>query len=280
MCKKKKTKLAPWRENLHEIIFEADTFWGRAFDVFVLLAIVVSVISISLETLQVEPFQSFRDFNGVNLYDIIEWTITILFTVEFLLRIICVRHPTRYIFSFFGIVDLLSILPSYLLFMGINVSKLGVLRSLRLLRIFRVMRLNWLANEAEELRSAVWASRAKVVVFLATICIAVTISGSVMYELEHTENPQFSSIPQSMYWAVVTMTTVGYGDMFPTTALGKTVAAILILLGYSLIIVPTGFVAAEAISLKKELTTYSCSSCMTEGHDRDAIYCKYCGETM
>lgn len=280
-------KLAPWREKIHEVIFGADTFWGLAFDLTLLVVILLSVTCICLETVRGLPEYLYDAFY------VIEWVITFLFTIEYFLRIICVRRPFRYVFSFFGIIDLLSTVPSYVAYVGFGVSFFAILRALRLLRVFRLLRLTWLTNEAEALKSAVWKSRAKIVVFLSTILIAVTIAGAIMYEIEKAPDAfldqkaqpsayesKFTSIPDSMYWAVVTMTTVGYGDMFPTTPAGKAVAACLILLGYSLIIVPTGFVSAELISLKDASTNISCPNCVVVGHDRDAVYCKSCGATL
>ena len=265
---------AVWRQKLYEIIFEADTPKGQLFDVALLIAIIISVVSTCLETAVSSDYQ--------DVFNTIEWVVTILFTVEYILRIICVRRPLRYITSFFGIVDFLAVSPAYLGLFLTGAPSFAVVRSLRLLRAFRVFKLAWLTSEADDLRRAVWRSRAKIVVFLATVLIAVTIAGSAMYEIEHNEpNSQFTSIPQAMYWAIVTMTTVGYGDVVPHTTAGKLLSALLILLGYSLIIVPTGFVSAEIASVKfKQVTTRTCGHCMTEGHERDARYCKDCGERL
>ena len=273
----------PWRERVHEVIFEADTTTGLAFDIILLVMIVISVIGICLETVsgfgtQYKPY-----------LDTIEIIVTVIFTVEYVLRLLCVRSPSRYIFSFFGIVDLLSVLPLYIGIFYYLASEpsnfelttsFGIVRSLRLLRAFRLFKLGWLTSEAEELLNALWQSRAKVVVFLTTVLIAVTIAGAIMYELEgrNDDSSDFTSIPKSIYWAIVTMTTVGYGDLSPKTPWGQFVASVLILLGYSLIIVPTGFVTAEFVSSRKStITTRSCSSCLLEGHDADAVFCKYCG---
>lgn len=264
-----------WRKKLYEIIFEADTPAGQLFDVALLIAIVISVVCTCLET--VEELKEHKP-----LFNSIEWVVTILFSIEYVLRIICVQRPLRYMTSFFGIVDFLAVSPAYVGLLLTSAPSFAVVRSLRLLRAFRVFKLAWLTSEADDLRRAVWKSRAKIVVFLATVLIAVTIAGSAMYAIEHDpedEDEQFTSIPQSMYWAIVTMTTVGYGDVVPHTPLGKLVSALLILLGYSLIIVPTGFVSAEIASVKfKQVTTRTCSHCMTEGHDRSAKFCKDCGE--
>ena len=306
-------QLSPWREALHKIIFEANTFGGVLFDVTLLVAILLSVFAIAIETVSLpDPsssgsnfFSQFADYPSVlsaakeqgqkprvadlQIVSQIRWFFTILFTIEYLLRIICVRRPLRYIFSFWGIIDLLSFLPEYFL-LGMpwvkGASSFSVLRALRLLRVFRIFKLTWMQNEAEDLGNAVYRSRAKILVFLTVVLIVVTVAGTVIYEVESSlatsEKPsQFDSIPDGIYWAIVTMTTVGFGDIVPVTVVGKIVSACLILLGYSLIIVPTGFVSAEIIDAKrKEVTTISCSSCITEGHDADAIYCKYCGERL
>ncbi len=263
-----------WRQKLYEIIFEADTPAGQLFDVVLLVAIVISVVSTCLETAVSSEYD--------RVFSTIEWVVTILFTIEYVLRIICVQRPLRYITSFFGIVDFLAVSPAYLGLLLTGAPSFAVVRSLRLLRAFRVFKLAWLTSEADDLGRAVWRSRAKIIVFLATVLIAVTIAGSAMYEIEHNEpNSQFTSIPQAMYWAIVTMTTVGYGDVVPHTTAGKLLSRMLILLGYSLIIVPTGFVSAEIASVKlKQVTTRTCGHCMTEGNDRDAKFCKDCGERL
>ncbi len=270
---------APWRAKLHEVIFEADTRAGKAFDVVLLIVILVSIVTVSLET--VEPVQ--RRYGG--LLVTIEWTITALFTIEYVLRLLCTGNPGRYATSFFGIVDLLAVVPTYLSVLIPGSQSLVVIRSLRLLRVFRVFKLGHFLSEAASLRRAVWQARGKIVVFLTTVLIAVTIMGSAMYQVENFDQPseQFTSIPQGMYWAIVTMTTVGYGDIVPETALGKFLSAILIIMGYSLIIVPTGFVSAELVGAKvttRPVSTQTCSSCMLEGHDVDAAFCKNCGTRL
>lgn len=269
--------VAGWRQKLYEIIFEAETPLGRGFDIALLVAIVLSILAIALET--VDSID--QHYHGILVT--IEWVMTILFTIEYVLRLVCVPRPKKYAFSLLGIIDLLSILPTYLsLFVG-GTASFGVIRSFRLLRIFRILKLVRFLHGATELRQAIWESRDKIVVFLTTVLVAVTIAGTMMYQLEKDYNEeQFTSIPQSMYWAVVTMTTVGYGDVVPKTTGGKILSALLILLGYSLIIVPTGFVSAEFIHRKPDhaITTEVCPACLAEGHDADAIYCKYCGKNL
>ncbi len=260
-----------WREQWYEIIFEADTRAGKAFDVILLMAILLSVLVVMLETVP-----DISDEFGPLLVRA-EWFFTVLFTLEYIARIVCSHRPMRYVVSFYGIIDLLAILPTYLIFVLPRAQGLSVVRSLRLLRAFRIFKLAHMLSEASALRSAVWASRAKIAVFLAFVVIVVVIVGSAMHLIEDQE-PGFESIPQSMYWAVVTMTTVGYGDTAPQTPLGKTLAAVIMILGYSMIIVPTGIVSAELAHVgAKPLTTQVCPECLAEGHDVDAVHCKYCG---
>ena len=268
------------RERIHEIIFEADTLGGAVFDIALLIAIVLSIVIISLETV---PEISAETRHWLAMA---KWFFTGIFTIEYALRIYCVRRPWKYIISFWGIVDLLSFLPDYLLlFLGADAHGFAVIRSLRLLRAFRIFHLGWFQSEAEDLGDAIWRARAKVVVFLTVVMILVTVSGTLMYEIENEilgEKSLFHSIPDGIYWAIVTMTTVGFGDIVPKTVAGKFLSAFLILVGYSLIIVPTGFVSAEVIEAqrRRRLTTISCPSCITEGHDADAKFCKNCGEVL
>ena len=266
-----------WRENLHEIIFEADTRPGKAFDVILLVAILLSIVVVSLET--VEQFDRYD-----SVFKVTEWVLTILFTIEYLLRLVCVSRPSRYATSFFGIIDLFSILPTYLTLFDVGTRSLVVIRAFRLLRAFRVFKLARMLSEAATMRQAMWDARGKIVVFLATVLIVVTVAGVAMYVIENTfvspsEPSQFTSIPQAMYWAIVTMTTVGDGDIVPKTHLGKLLSALLIMIGYSLIIVPTGFVSAELVSskLSRPVSTQACPHCMAEGHEQDAVHCRYCG---
>ena len=284
----KDLKVGPVRRRLHEIIFEADDFAGALFDVMLLLAIVASIVAICLDT--VPGVGRADNAEGPGRYHgalrTLSWAFTIFFSIEYALRMYCVRRPLKYAFSFWGIIDLMSFLPDYLVFGfggGLERRSFAVIRSLRLLRVFRIFKLGWFQHEAEELGDAVWRSRAKITVFITVVLILVTVSGTLMYEIETGRSTsQFESIPDGIYWAIVTMTTVGYGDIVPTTVEGKILSAVLILIGYSLIIVPTGFVSAEIIGHKKKMTTStrSCPSCITEGHDVDAVYCKHCGEPM
>jgi len=265
---------APWRARLHEIVFEADTKAGRAFDVCLVVAILAAVACAMLETV--------RDLSpGAHeaLYAA-EWVFTALFSLEYVVRMLCVGRPLRYATSFFGLVDLCAILPTYLSLLLPGSQSLLVIRSLRLLRIFRVLKLARYLSEARALRLALRASRAKITVFLATVLAVVAIVGAGMYLIEGPENG-FTSIPMAMYWAIVTMTTVGYGDISPHTPLGQLLAALLMVIGYGMIIVPTGIVSAEmAQRALRPVSTQACPSCSREGHDADARHCKWCGAAL
>ena len=268
---------ASWRGKLNEIIFEANTNAGKSFDIVLLAAIFLSIVVVSLETVE--------EFNKYNyVFKVIEWVLTFLFTIEYVLRLLCVYRVARYATSFFGVVDLFSILPTYLTLFDLGTRSMVVIRAFRLLRAFRIFKLARMLSEASVMRQAVWDARGKIVVFLATVLIVVTVSGVAMYVIENSfssseEPSKFTSVPQAMYWAIVTMTTVGYGDVVPQTALGKLLAALLIMVGYSLIIVPTGFVSAEMgnARLRRTVSTQDCPHCMVKGHENDAVHCRFCG---
>ena len=267
---------AAWREKLRVVIFEADTRAGKAFDVSLLIAIVLSVTAVMLDSVA-----AVRDSHG-QLLDFAEWAFTLLFTVEYLLRLIAVPRASHYARSFFGIVDLLAILPTYLSLLLPGAESLLVIRALRLLRIFRVFKLGQFLGEASVLQSALASSRHKITIFLGTILILVTILGAAMYLIEGEEHG-FGSIPTAVYWSIVTMTTVGYGDLAPQTVAGKALASVVMILGYSIIAVPTGIVTAEIVesaAAAKRVTTRCCPSCMSEGHDAAARYCKDCGAAL
>jgi voltage-gated potassium channel len=266
---------AGWRERLRVIIFEADTPAGKAFDVALLVAIVCSVLAVMLESVA-----SVRANHGRALF-LAEWFFTLLFTVEYALRLVCVPVPLRYAKSFFGVVDLLSILPTYLSVLLPGAQSLLVIRGLRLLRVFRVFKLGHFLGEASILRRALVGSRHKITVFLGAILILVTILGTGMYLIEGGENG-FSDIPTAVYWSIVTMTTVGYGDIAPQTALGKALAALVMILGYAIIAVPTGIVTAEIMeeASARPPSTRTCSQCTAEGHDVDARFCDQCGAQL
>lgn len=268
--------LAPWREKLRVVIFEADTPAGKAFDVALLIAIVISVSVVMLES--VAPV---RQRYGREL-DVVEWLFTLLFTLEYILRLLAVRHPVRYARSFFGVVDVLAILPTYLSVLVPGAESLLVIRGLRLLRVFRVFKLGRFLGEASLLTRALIGSRHKVIVFLGTVLILVTILGAAMYLIEGEENG-FTSIPAAVYWAIVTMTTVGYGDITPQTLPGKTLAAMVMVLGYSVIAVPTGIVTAEIVETAvrgRRESTRGCPECLSEGHLTSARYCRDCGSAL
>lgn len=280
------------RQTLYDMIFEADSPIGRGFDIGLLVAIIASIVLVSLETvpeydLQQDPSLGEPSSALATGFWVAEWILTFLFTIEYALRLYCVRHPLKYAFSFWGIVDLLSIMPSYLtLFVGRSAKSFVILRSIRLLRVFRVLKLWRMMSQADELADAVWKSRDKIIVFLAVVLVAVTISGTLMYQIEtvlmgDTHESDFTSIPQAMYWAIVTMTTVGYGDVVPHTTIGKIISAVLILLGYSLIIVPTGFVSAELSgNLAAATEHHRCSQCGMSIHRSGAVHCDRCGHRL
>jgi len=265
---------ARWRKVAHEVIFEAETPAGRAFDVGLFIAIVASVMVVMLESVA----SIRRDYEG--LLRVVEWTFTVVFTIEYLFRLASVARPLRYATSFFGLVDLLSIAPSYASLILPGAQALLVIRALRLLRVFRVLKLGHFLDEASQLRSALRASGRKIVVFLGAVVTIVIIMGAVMYFIEGAERG-FTSIPVSIYWAIVTMTTVGYGDIAPQTWIGQTLAAMLMIAGYGIIAVPTGIVSVELAQAKGRLvSTEACPSCGAEGHDPDARHCKYCGAAL
>ena len=263
------------RARLHEIVFESDTRAGHYFDLALIWLIVLSVTTVVLESVG-----SVRAQHGQLLYSL-EWLFTILFTIEYFLRLVSVRHPLRYATSFFGVVDLLAIIPTYLSIFVPGSHYLLVIRILRLLRVFRLLKLSEYVVEAETLRLALRASRRKISVFISTVVLLVVIIGALMYVIEG-EAHGFTSIPRSIYWAIVTLTTVGYGDLSPRTSLGQIVASIVMVIGYGIIAVPTGIVSVELAQAvrQKRLSGQSCPSCAAEGHDPDAIHCKYCGARL
>jgi voltage-gated potassium channel len=271
-AKSKERLSSRWRVRMHEVIFEADTSAGRIFDIVLLILIISSVFAVMLESVESLEVQ----FGSI--LRVIELTFTIIFTLEYTARIISVGRPVKYIFSFLGIIDLLAILPTYLSFFSPGTQFLLVLRTVRLLRVFRIFKLSRYLSEADFLSRALKASRYKITVFLGAVVTLVIISGTVMYLVEGPENG-FTSIPQSIYWSIVTLTTVGYGDIAPQTVLGQMLASIIMIMGYGIIAVPPGIVTVEMVNLKNknQLTTQVCPSCFKEGHDADAVFCKYCG---
>ncbi len=271
---KKKHILSPHRLKLHEIIFEADTPFGKLFDVVLLISIIASVGVVMLESVA-----SIKAEYG-NILFIAEWSFTILFSLEYLLRLYSIGHPTLYARSFYGIVDLVSILPTFLSLVFPGSQYFITIRLLRMLRVFRVLKFVQYLGEANQLAEAMKASRKKILVFLLAVLIIVVIVGSLMYVIEGEENG-FKNIPQSIYWAIVTLTTVGYGDISPQTPIGQILASMIMIVGYGIIAVPTGIVTAEFTKSKNEkISTQACPSCASEGHDHDAKHCKHCGEEL
>lgn len=264
------------RASIHEIIFEAETPAGKLFDVLLIVSILVSVTAVMLDS--ISPLRA----SYGHIFTSVEWFFTVLFTVEYVLRLISVGRPIKYATSFYGIVDFLAIIPTYLSLAFPATRYFAVVRTLRILRVFRVLKLIQYLREAHILMTALRSSRRKVTVFFFTVCTLVIIFGSLMYVIEGEANG-FTSIPRSIYWAIVTMTTVGYGDLSPVTPLGQALASVIMILGYSIIAVPTGIFTVEfsqALSSSREVSTQACPQCSAEGHDPDAKYCKFCGEEL
>ncbi len=270
-----KNGLSGWQAQLNSIIFGSETPAGRAFDLVLILMIVLSTLVVILDS--VESLHTRYAF----WFSILEWAFTAIFSLEYGLRLSCVRYPVLYIRSFYGIVDLLSILPSYigLLFPGAQYTM--VVRVLRLLRLFRILKLSVYLNEAQLLTTALVNSRRKITVFIYAVLMLVVIFGSLMYVIEG-KDAGFTSIPRSMYWAIVTLTTVGYGDIAPVSPLGQMAASLIMIMGYGIIAVPTGIYGAELIKTvkKSSLSNTACQGCGTIDHDVDARYCKHCGQPL
>lgn len=269
-----KNTSASWKERLFEVIFESDTSSGKLFDVILIAAILISVIVVMLESVV-----AYRQNYG-NLFRSLEWFFTILFTIEYACRILSVKKARPYIFSFFGIVDFLAIVPTYLSELIPGAQFLIVIRILRVLRVFRVLKLMPYISQGNLLLRALKASRYKISLFIFVVLTLVTIIGALMYLIEGEQNG-FTSIPRGIYWAIVTLTTVGYGDISPQTSFGQTMAAIVMILGYGIIAVPTGIVTVElAQAQQKILISPTCKHCKRSGHDDDAKFCKHCGELL
>ena len=265
-----------WRRRLYNVIFEADTKAGRTFDIALVIAILLSILVVVLDSVSSINAQHNSTMNRL------EWGITLLFTLEYLGRLACVRHPIRYATSFFGIIDLLTILPSYFSLFVPEAAALLDIRILRLLRIFRIFKLTLYIDEYTMLGGALRASGRKILVFLSVVLMAVMILGTVMYVVEGPKHG-YTSIPVAMYWAVVTMTTVGYGDITPQTGLGKSIASFMMLLGWGILAVPTGIVTAEMTSARLgnlRRTPRACPECESGGHESTARFCKDCGTEL
>lgn len=262
------------REKIYEVIFEADTPAGKVFDILLLLIILASIVLVMLESMA-----------GVNqeygrLLHIAEWLITGIFTIEYLLRVWVVHKPWKYVLSFYGLIDLLSVMPTYLSLIFTGSHSLMVIRAIRLLRVFRILKLTRYTQAGNNLGKALWASREKIFVFLFFVVNLVIIVGTLMYLIEGPEHG-FKSIPSSIYWAIVTMTTVGYGDISPETPTGQLLASVVMIVGYAVIAVPTGIVTSEIIRGSKTTSnTQVCPNCLYDQHDNDASFCKKCGTKL
>ena len=263
------------RLTFYTVIFEADTRAGRAFDLILMIAILVSVAVVIMDSVQ-----RLSSRYG-QLFDLLEWAFTLLFTAEYLARLWCVRRPSRYARSFFGIIDLLAFLPSYLALLFPQAVAFQEVRTLRLLRIFRILKLSAYVAEYRALGQALRASARKILIFVSVVLMAVLLLGSTMYVVEGPENG-YTSIPTAVYWGIVTMTTVGYGDVTPHTDLGMLIASLMMLIGWGILAVPTGIVTAEMTARRfiRRPTTRTCHECLSEGHEADARFCKDCGAKL
>lgn len=271
---KKYRPQAKWKLVLYEIIFEADTPGGKWFDVGLILFIALSILLALLDSVK-----SINSQYG-QILSVAEWFFTIVFTVEYIFRLISIKNPWAYATSFYGIIDLISILPTFIGVIFGNMPSLMFIRVLRVLRVFRVFKLGKYTRQAKMIMSALKASIAKIVVFLMGVGTIVIIVGAFMNMIEGPENG-FTSIPKGIYWAIVTMTTVGYGDVAPKTTLGQVLASIIMIIGYGIIAVPTGIVSVEiAKASRSHVSTQVCPHCAREGHEVDAKYCRYCGKKL
>lgn len=268
--------LQKFRKKLFKIIFESDTKPGRIFDEIILVLILISVSTVIFETIDV------YDQKYHKIFILIEWIITIIFTIEYFARIWVSEKPRKYIFSFYGMIDLLSILPLYLSLIFVQAKSMTVIRALRLLRVFRIMKLGHFTRQSAIIARSIRQSMPKITVFFYFVVILVIVFGSIMYLVEGGVNEGFSSIPQSIYWAVVTLTTVGYGDVSPITPFGKFLASMLMIAGYAIIAVPTGIITVELTKNKTQEKNISicCKNCLSEDHDTDAEFCKKCGDKL
>ncbi|RLD30207.1 MAG: ion transporter [Bacteroidetes bacterium] len=268
--------LKKWQQKLHEIIYEADTPAGKLFDVILFIVIIASIVFVMLESVRS------IDIKYHNFLNIAEWVITILFTIEYIARIVSVKKPLKYITSFYGIIDLLATIPKYLSLIFIGSQHLVALRALRLMRIFRILKLVRFIGESNNFIIALKASRVRIFIFISFILILCTILGTIMYLIED-DSSGFTSIPESVYWAIVTLTTVGYGDIAPVTPFGQFIASLVMILGYAIIVIPTGIITSELVkdSIKSVQTnTQSCPNCSVEKHRDNAEFCYKCGHTL
>lgn len=273
----KPTDKKSWRYKLHEIIYEADTPMGKLFDIVLLILILLSVVIVMLESVRSIDMEYHR------LFYVIEWIITIFFTIEYIARIVTVKKPKNYIFSFYGIIDLLSTIPLYLSFILVGSNYLLTVRALRLLRVFRILKITRYIGEGNKLKKALIESRAKIFIFIFAVLIVAIIAGTLMYLIEG-EGSGFKSIPVSVYWCIVTLTTVGFGDIAPVTPAGQFLATIIMILGYGVIAVPTGIVSAQYVRRASDdyvhVNTQACRNCGAGKHRDDAKFCHKCGEEL
>lgn len=262
------------KQTWYEVIFQADTKAGKTFDIILLVSILLSVFVVMLDSVR-ELHIEYRTF-----FQYAEWFFTIIFTIEYAVRIYVSRKRIRYVRSFYGIIDLLSILPTYLSLILAGSHYLLVIRVLRLLRVFRILKLSRYLRASEVLAVSLKQSRYKITVFFEVVLAMVIIMGSLMYLIEGPENG-FTSIPKSIYWAIVTLTTVGFGDITPQTVVGQFFASLIMILGYSIIAVPTGIISAEMFRVdKRKGTNVTCTGCKYDSHDDDASFCKRCGTAL
>ncbi len=273
-----------WKDKVHEIIYEADTPMGKWFDIILIIVILISVLLVMLESVK----EINAKYHAILLT--LEWLVTIFFTVEYILRVISIRKPFKYVFSFYGIIDFISTIPLYLSYIFAGSQVLLTFRIFRMLRVFRILKLVKFMGEASQLQQALKASRAKIAIFIYVVIILSVIMGTVMYLVEGNESG-FTSIPRSIYWTIVTLTTVGYGDIAPQTDIGQFIASIIMIVGYGIIAVPTGIVTVEFAKQGKgedlndqgkvvHINTQACPSCSAEGHRDDATHCYNCGSIL
>jgi len=272
-----------WKVRIYKIIYHSDTPTGKLFDIILLVVILISILLVMIESVDV-----YAQKYGVFL-NIAEWVITILFTIEYILRIVTNRNPKQYIFSFYGIIDLLSTIPKYLSFFLVGSHSLVALRALRLMRVFRILKLGRFIGESNNLIKALKASKIKIAVFMSFVVILCVILGTIMYLVESGQDSGFTSIPRSVYWAIVTLTTVGYGDIAPLSPLGQLIASFIMVIGYAIIAVPTGIVTSELVSSQKNQETKNdqpepakkqCPECLANDLRLNAKYCYVCGSEI
>lgn len=267
------TEMKDWQKKLHQIIFGYDTFAGKLFDVILLIVIVLSVLAVMLESVTTIAVDYGRQLRTI------EWIFTILFALEYIGRFISSPKKWKYVFSFMGIIDLLAILPTFISIFIAGAQTLLIIRFVRLVRVFRILKLSRYMRGANMLRQALYDSRHKIIVFFGTVIIIVVVVGTMMYLIEHGQNG-FSSIPRSIYWAIVTITTVGYGDIAPTTVLGQTIASFLMIIGYAIIAVPTGIVTSQMMHFNQKSEKKNCPKCHASPATEDSTFCHQCGAEL